>query len=252
MADRGERPLNEYLDICDEAGVKCTFFFIGWYAQSFPHRIHEVVRRGHEIGCHSLMHEDVASQSQTAFTAATRQAKEAIEDAGGAAVHAYRAPSFSFPPERCKELLGILHSLGFTIDSSITTAERIYGGGYSKSVFSRPSNLLSTIGVDIFEIPVPGVSFLGKDVQVFGGGYLRLSPPSLLKHIMKRQDYQVLYLHPHDFDRDLPPLPNAGKVTNLRRKIQVGDLRHKVLDLFARARVKSCGELLVEAGAQHV
>lgn len=251
MPDRSERALHEYLDLCDEAGVRCTFFFIGWYAQKFPQRIHEVVRRGHEAGCHSLLHEDVATQSLAAFREATLKAKRAIEDAAGVPVHAYRAPSFSFPPERCVELLSELKLLGFSIDSSITTAGRIHGGGHAKARFPRPANLMSTLGVDIFEVPVPGVTLLGKDLQVFGGGYLRLSPPALLRRIVRHEDYQVLYLHPHDFDLDLPSLPNAGRVANWRRKVQVGDLRRKVLDLFAAAEVRSCGQLFEEATTQH-
>lgn len=244
MPDRSERPLKEYLDICDEAGVRCTFFFLGWYARQFPERVAEVVRRGHEAGCHSLQHEDVATQNLKDFRAATRQAKEMIEDAAGAAVLAYRAPSFSFPPDRCAQLLSELQAMGFRIDSSITTAGRIHGGGHDRHRFPGPANLSELMGVDIFEVPVPGVSILGREFQIFGGGYLRLTPPSLVQRIARSETYQVLYLHPHDFDLDLPPLPNAGRLANLRRSVQVGGLRRKVLDLFAISDVRSCGELM--------
>lgn len=244
MRDRSERPLNDYLDLCDEFGVRCTFFVIGWYAQKYPHRVLEIVRRGHEVGCHSLWHEDVAIQKLEEFRVATRQAKQSIEDASGMSVEAYRAPSFSFPPGRCVELLRELQLLGFTIDSSITTAGRLHGGGYSKERFSRPENMKSILGVDIFEVPVPGVTLLGKDFQVFGGGYLRLTPLTFLRHIIKKQDYQVLYLHPHDFDTEVPHLPEAGCFINLRRKLRLGDLRQKVRELFTVCDVYSCGEIL--------
>lgn len=251
MPDRSERPLKLFLDLCDEASVRCTFFFIGWYALRYPERLREVLQRGHEIGCHSLMHEDVATLSLDEFRRTTKEAKDAIEDATGSPVYCYRAPSFSFPPERSVELLREIKSLGFTIDSSITTARRIHGGGYSKIDFPKPANLMKTMGVDLFEIPVPGVNIFGKDMQILGGGYLRLSPPKLLRHIVEREEYQVLYLHPHDFDLSPPRIPNVGIVTNLRRKIQVGDLHKKVLDIFAASNVRSCGQLYAEMNHQN-
>ncbi len=246
MPDRSETPLHEYLDLCDEAGVKCTFFFIGWYARRFPKRIEEVVRRGHEAGCHSLNHEDVATLSTALFRETTAEAKALIEDAAGTSVVAYRAPSFSFPPDRCGELMSELSNLGFTIDSSISTAGRIHGGGFDKQLFPAPGNLKSIYDVDIFEVPVPGVSLYGRQLQVFGGGYLRLAPPLLLNWLERRETYQVLYMHPHDFDKDLPSLPNNGPLMNLRRRINVGDIRRKILDLFAKSDVRSCGQLLAE------
>ena len=242
VPDRSEEPLRAWLDLCDEAGVKCTFFCLGWYGRRFPQRLREIVRRGHEVGCHSLQHEDVATLSDNEFARTTREAKTMIEDAAGAEVIAYRAPSFSFPPERCRSLLQALHGLGFRIDSSITTADRLYGGGYSRAEFPRPLSLKERYGVDIVEVPVPGVRIAGREVQVFGGGYLRLVPCFALKRLATRETYQVLYLHPHDFDTAVPALPSAGTLPNLRRRLRVGDLRAKVLALFAASQVQSCGQ----------
>jgi polysaccharide deacetylase family protein (PEP-CTERM system associated) len=248
MPDRSAGPMAEYLDICDEAGVKSTFFFVGWYAKTFPERVREVVARGHEVGCHSLMHEDVSTQTIAEFRETTRAAKQIIEDAAGVAVEAYRAPSFSFPPARSRELLSELVDQGFRIDSSITTAGRIYGGGHAADLYPAPMHLGASLGIDIFEVPVPGVKILGRDLTVFGGGYLRLAPNAVLNHLARRETYQVLYLHPHDFDPDLPPLPNSGALSQMRRKLNVGSIRHKLMDLFANAEVATCGELAARAG----
>lgn len=246
LPDRSERPLHEYLDLCDEAGVRCTFFFVGWYARRFPHCVAEIVRRGHEAGCHSLQHQDMAQLSVPRFEADTRAAKDMIEDATGAAVMAYRAPSFSWPTERSAEFWHVLEQLGFRIDSSISTARRLHGGGFDKRRFPEPVNLQQQYGVNILEIPVPGVTLGGRDLQLFGGGYLRVAPRWLINRLARREQYQVLYLHPHDFDRSVPPLPGAGAISNLRRRANVGSLSHKVQDLFRQAKVRSCGELLAE------
>jgi polysaccharide deacetylase family protein (PEP-CTERM system associated) len=243
MPDRGNSDLNIYMDLCDAAGVKCTFFFVGWYAKKFPERVREVLRRGHEVGCHSMFHDDVAAMDVSTFELDSRNAKAMIEDVGGVNVVSYRAPSFSFPPERCKELLGVLASLGYLIDSSITTATRVYGGGHDKKIFRGPFSLYKTFGIDIFEIPAPGVGFFGKDFQVFGGGYLRLTPLLLLRYFLANEDYQVLYLHPHDFDKKLPSLPGENFISNLRRRVRIGRLESKVMEIFKNSKVQSCGQI---------
>lgn len=246
MPDRSEAPLKEYLDLCETAGVKSTVFFIGWYAEHFPERVREVAERGHEVGCHSLLHEDLAELSDLEFRRTTAEAKDRIEQVIGERILSYRAPCFTMPPARAPTLLGELRDLGFEIDSSITTAGRIHGGGHARDTFPGPANLKDVLGVDIFEIPVPGVSVGSRELAVFGGGYLRLAPRPLLNWLAKRETYQVLYLHPHDFDLNLPPLPRGGPVAQFRRKVHVGDIRRKVLDLFAASTVKTCGELARE------
>jgi peptidoglycan-N-acetylglucosamine deacetylase len=244
MPDRSEGPLREYLDICDEAGVKATFFFVGWYAQKFPLRVKEVVRRGHEIGCHSMYHEDVATLSLEQFHVSTLQAKSIIEDIASSEVISYRAPSFSFPKLHFADFLAALYDIGFKIDSSIATADRIHGGGFNKELFDGPGSLKKICGVDIFEVPIPGVKLPGCELQIFGGGYFRLTPSALLHWLARKEPYQVLYLHPHDFDKNPLPLPNGGVASNMRRRLNSGDLKAKVLSLFEISEVCSCGQLL--------
>jgi len=243
MPDRSEHQMHEYLNLCDIANVKCTFFFVAWYAQKYPCRVREVIDRGHEVGCHSLFHEDISRQSIQDFNASTKKAKLIIEDAAGVSINAYRAPSFSIPYLNYDAYLNELANIGFDIDSSICTAMRIHGGGFSRKEFSLPINLKLQSGKSIFEIPVPGVSFMGREMQFFGGGYLRVAPPKLINKFIKKESYQVLYLHPHDFDPDLPSLPNIGILGNARRKLRIGDLKQKVLNIFAGSDVYSCGEI---------
>jgi polysaccharide deacetylase family protein (PEP-CTERM system associated) len=246
MQDRSEGPLQQHMDLCDDAGVKCTYFFLGWYAKKFPQRVAEVIKRGHEVGCHSLHHEDIATQTTEEFLDTTRLAKEMIQDASGQPVYSYRAPSFSFPPKRCKELLSTLVEIGFKLDSSITTAKRVLGGGYSKDVFAAPGSTKPFCGVDIFEVPVPGVSVVGREFQVFGGGYLRLAPRPFINMLIAREAYQVLYLHPHDFDKNLPALPNTSLFNNSRRHLNIGSLQNKIKDIFAGSTVMNCAELYAQ------
>ena len=45
------------LDALDAAGGKATFFVIAKKAEAHPEALHEIVRRGHEIGLHSYAHD---------------------------------------------------------------------------------------------------------------------------------------------------------------------------------------------------
>lgn len=247
MTDRSEAPLQDYLGLCDAAGVRCTFFFVGWHARRFPGLVRQVVSEGHEVGCHSLHHRDVAMLSDAEFDADTREAKHILEDVSGSAVISYRAPSFSFPPQRAAALMKILWDLGFRIDSSISTARRIHGGGFDKAQFLVPGYLDESLGSHMFEVPVPGVELMGNELQLFGGGYLRLTPSFLLDQLVRREKYQVMYVHPHDFDSNLPNLPNSSTFSNMRRRIRLGSLHNKVKMMFEQSDVRSCGELFNSA-----
>jgi peptidoglycan-N-acetylglucosamine deacetylase len=252
LSDRSGAPIHDYLSLCAAAGVRCTFFFVGWHARRHPELVRQVVAAGHEIGCHSLRHRDVAMLSDTEFVADTREAKDILEDLAGSEVIAYRAPSFSFPPQRAASLISMLWDLGFRIDSSISTARRIHGGGFDKASYLVPGYLDTSLGSHMFEVPVPGVAVMGNELQLFGGGYLRLTPSYLLNQLVRREKYQVMYVHPHDFDDNLPNLPNSSSFSNMRRRIRLGSLHDKVKMLLERCDVRSCGELfnLAELQAQ--
>lgn len=47
------------LDVFDKNNVKGTFFYTGEAAEKNPDSVREVIEKGHEVGCHSLMHETV-------------------------------------------------------------------------------------------------------------------------------------------------------------------------------------------------
>jgi polysaccharide deacetylase family protein (PEP-CTERM system associated) len=81
------------LDAAEVTGNRATFFVLGWVAERHPDLIREIAARGHEIGCHGYGHELVYELGPERFRADLRRARSAIEQAAGAAVHGYRAPS---------------------------------------------------------------------------------------------------------------------------------------------------------------
>src|SRR5215469_8121769 len=115
---RVEQNTKKVLELLAEFNLRGTFFILGWVAKRYPSLIRQIQGTGHDLGCHSYSHRLIYRLSPKEFRDDTRRAKAAIEDAAGAAVHAYRAPAFSITT-RSLWALEILLDLGFTVDSSI-------------------------------------------------------------------------------------------------------------------------------------
>src|SRR5207237_250739 len=101
-----------------DAGARATFFVLGWVAERQPKLVREIQAAGHEIGCHGHWHRLIYEQTPQQFRADLWRAQAAIQDACGARVSAYRAPSFSITP-RSLWALDVLIDEGLTLDSSI-------------------------------------------------------------------------------------------------------------------------------------
>ena len=83
------------LELLAEFDLRGTFFVLGWVAKRYSSLVRQIQEAGHDLGCHSYAHPLIYCLSPKEFRDDTRRATAAIEDASGAAVHAYRAPSFS-------------------------------------------------------------------------------------------------------------------------------------------------------------
>ena len=83
------------LDLFDRAGVKATFFTLGWVAERDRAAIRAIVDRGHELASHGYDHTRVFTFTPQQFAADLAKSRAILEDAGGMAISGYRAPSFS-------------------------------------------------------------------------------------------------------------------------------------------------------------
>ena len=50
-----------------EAGVRATFFVLGWIAERYPHLVRMMADNGHELGTHSFWHRKVYDLQPDAF-----------------------------------------------------------------------------------------------------------------------------------------------------------------------------------------
>lgn len=206
---RVEQSTRRVLELLAEFDLRGTFFVLGWVARRCPSLVREILEAGHDLGCHSYAHRLIYRLSPKEFRDDTRQALAAIEDATGAAVHAYRAPAFSIT-NRSLWAFEILLELGFTLDSSIfPTRNHLYG---IPNAPRRPFRIRIQ-GTDLMEFPLPALKLANWGVPVTGGVYLRLLPYGLqllgLNRMASRAEPIVLYFHPWELDPDQPRLARA-------------------------------------------
>jgi len=206
---RVEQNTKKVLELLAEFDLRGTFFVLGWVAERYSSLVRQIQQAGHDVGCHSYAHRVIYRLSPKEFRDDTRRATAAIEDATGAAVHAYRAPSFSIT-NRSLWALEILLELGFTIDSSIfPTRNHLYGIPNAP----RQPFRIRIQGSDLMEFPLPALKVGSWGLPVTGGVYLRLLPYGLqywgLKRMASRAEPIVLYFHPGELDPDQPRLACA-------------------------------------------
>ena len=78
--DSPRNSTNEILDILDEYNVKATFFIIGENANERPNTVREILRRGHEIGNHTIVDEASFRNTPEEFRNHVLRTKEIIDN----------------------------------------------------------------------------------------------------------------------------------------------------------------------------
>jgi polysaccharide deacetylase family protein (PEP-CTERM system associated) len=239
-----------------DAKRSATFFVLGWVAERHPGLIRAIRALGHEVGCHGYGHQMITRLSRPQFAEDIRRAKGTIEDAAGAEVIGYRAPTFSV----VRETLWSLESLaeaGFQYDSSIfPIVHDRYG---IPDAMRFPHLLAAGSGRVIAEFPLSTLRWGGWRFPVAGGGYLRLLPYAVTRWAVNRLNREghaaIVYLHPWEIDPGQPRLP-AGRMTRFRHSVNTdtteGKLRRLLRDFhFAPVRdvLAGVGILPLEASA---
>jgi polysaccharide deacetylase family protein (PEP-CTERM system associated) len=204
------------LALFDAAGVRATFFVLGWVAERHPDLVSRIAAAGHEIACHGYGHRLVYDLSVDEFRDDIRRAKTALEAATGVAVAGYRAPSFSIV-ERSLWALDVLIEEGFAYDSSIFP---VHHDRYGIPDAPRHAHVRQGRTGSILEAPGSTVRCAGVNLPVGGGGYFRLLPYAVtrwgishLNEVERRP--AIFYLHPWEIDPNQPRIA-AGLLSRLR------------------------------------
>ena len=243
IPSRLEQGLDAVLGMASTAGVKGTFFVLGWIAKRHPHLVRRISEAGHELGCHSLEHRLIYLMDEAGFRRDLREARAAIEDASGAGCFVYRAPSFSVTRSSLWALR-VLAEEGIRTDSSIypVVHDRYGIPGAPRSPY-RPLKDHPTF----VEFPPSTVRWLGLTLPCAGGGYLRLYPSSVthaaIRRIREREGQPaVVYVHPWEFDPDQPSA-QAPWLARARHRVGLGTNAKKLgrlLSAFPFASVSDC------------
>jgi len=253
---RVERNTHRVLEIAAKAGTTGTFFVLGWIAERYPQLVRDIQDAGHEIGCHSMWHQLVYDLGPDKFRRDLIDARNVLEDVTGTAIELYRSPSFSVT-QRSLWALPILREEGFHTDSSIYPVRH---DCYGIPTAPLDPYIIDTSAGAVREFPGMVCEVAGMRVPVGGGGYLRLFPWALTRHLLHRVRRAGrplnVYIHPWEFDPDQPRIAaslksrfrhyqnlttTAGKIERLLSEFSL-DTMSTVLDTwpFPKNRNATC------------
>lgn len=194
------------LDLFNQAGIKATFFCLGWIAERDQKLIKEIHAAGHEIASHGYSHQLIYNQTPEVFRDETLRSKKLLEDIIGEPVQGYRAASYSIT-QQSLWALDILAEAGFVYDSSIFPIRHDrYGIPDAKTT---PHHLTTPNGSQLVEFPLTTRRIGKYNIPAAGGGYFRLYPYFLTRFLLKgvnrkQREQFVFYLHPWEVDPDQP------------------------------------------------
>lgn len=231
------------LELAAKSGTKGTFFVLGWVAKRHPELVKEIYSAGHEIGCHSYMHQLVYDLGPDRFRNDLIRGRNILEDLIGIPVRLHRAPSFSVTT-RSRWALEILAEEGFHTDSSIYPVRH---DRYGIPDAPPQPHVISTRSGSIREFPGMICNVAGINVPVGGGGYLRLFPWSVTRRLLRkiRQQNRPLnvYVHPWEFDTEQPRISSPLR-SRFRHYQNLNTTSRKVGLMLQEFRLTSMSQVL--------
>lgn len=245
LPSRVEKNFLKLLDIFAERDVHVTCFFLGWVAEKFPHLVKEAESRGHEIASHGYAHRLVYQMSQEEFRADALKSKKLLEDISGRSILGYRSSGFSVT-EKTPWFFDALMEAGYQYDSSVFPAVREHGGLKGASFAPYRLNGGSR---DLIEFPITVTTVVGKPMCFFGGGYLRLFPYFLIKHMARRVLAEgrpvIFYVHPREIDPHHPRL-RMGAVRRFKSYVNLRSTEPKLRRLTSQLEMTTFREFIEE------
>ncbi|WP_420382503.1 XrtA system polysaccharide deacetylase [Novosphingobium sp.] len=229
---RVERNCDAILALFDEAGVKGTFFTLGWVAQRCPEMMRRIAGEGHEIASHGWDHRRVFTLGRAEFAADLVRARDVLQDITGAQVIGYRAPSFSIDT-RTPWAHEVLAEQSYRYSSSVAPIVHDHYGWREAPRFAfRP-----VAGAELIEIPVTTAEVAGRRMAAGGGGFFRLLPYALSHwalHRVNRHDARpaLTYFHPWEIDQAQPRVAEASLKSKIRHYSRLGAMQGKLARLL--------------------
>ena len=229
---RVERNTDAVLAMFGEAGVRGTFFTLGWIAARYPALIRRIADSGHEVASHGWDHLRVFRMTPKQFADDLNRSRAAIEDAAGQQITGYRAPSFSIDL-RTPWAHTVLAEAGYAYSSSVAPVLHDHYGWPEAPRFAfRP---LSDSG--LIELPVTTVKIAGRNFAAGGGGFFRLFPYGLSRWAIREVNRKekrpaIFYFHPWEIDPEQPRVAEAPLKSRLRHYTNLDRMAGKLRKLL--------------------
>jgi polysaccharide deacetylase family protein (PEP-CTERM system associated) len=241
---------NRLLELFADAGVRGTFFVLGWVAQQHPDLVRRIAGAGHEVASHGYGHRLVYDLTRQEFTDDVRRSRDVLADITGRRPLGYRAPSFSVTA-RSLWALDVLLEEGFVYDASIFP---IHHDRYGIPTAPRHFHARELALGQLWECPSSTVRLGGTNLPVGGGGYFRLLPYAWTRWGMARinrreQQPAIFYLHPWEIDPDQPRLPTS-RMTAFRHYCNLHKTEGRLTRLLRHFRFAPLADVLATAQGQ--
>ena len=238
--------LDRLLALLAESHVRGTFFVLGPLAASDPSLVQQIAAAGHEIGCHGWSHDLLYTMTQTRFREETARARDAIAEAAGQPVTAYRAAYFSIT-RASMWALEELAALGFRYDSSIFP---VRNWRYGIPDFGAAPRRIETAAGPISELPLSVRKIGPLTFPTSGGAYFRIYPYRVTRSNIWAAENAgrpvVFYLHPWELDADHPRVPFYWKA-RLTHYVNLGSTVPKLRRLLNEFSFGPLSEVLEHA-----
>jgi polysaccharide deacetylase family protein (PEP-CTERM system associated) len=228
------------LDLLDRAGVRATFFIVGWIAERYPRLVESVQNAGHEIGSHGYRHQRVYELDGEAFRHDLRASVNALNAAGVAAVRCFRAPEWSVN-DRSLWALDTLVEEGFTVDASMAPLKMVGSLRYP-----RHPHVRRTGAGPILEVPPLVADRFGQVIPLGWGWGLRMSSPRRVLLAIDRLNRSgrpaVLAVHPWELDPD-PPRVRLPVGLGFAHYFRLAGFAHRLRTIISGGRFGPIGAI---------
>ena len=209
--------LHTFIKIVDKHNIKASFFIVGELIQTLKKTIKNLDIEGHDIGLHSYFHKRPVVQNINEFIKDTKDTLSEMKSILPNNSFGYRSPCFAIDRERLDEVI----KLGIQYDASkITQKEHPLYVNLDLDGFEKQER--DIYKKDFFKVfEVSTIKFLGVNIPIAGGGYLRIIPWPiyiwLLKKYIKESTFINFFIHPFELSSmnfDLPE--NTPYLTKFR------------------------------------
>lgn len=229
------RNVDAILQLFSETDTKGTFFILGWVAQHHPEVVRNIAEEGHEIASHGMRHTRVWQQSRDEFFEDASASRKLLQDVSGCDVKGYRAASWSVD-KRTPWAHDALAAAGYSYSSSIYPVSHDHYG-----VPDAPRTPYVAGDSGLTEIPASTVRAFGRNIPAGGGGFFRLFPLRLSKHLIDRyveslSSPYMFYFHPWELDPDQPRVRGASLRARFRHYLNLRSFERRIKDLLRTYR----------------